>query len=87
MRHLDVVGAAHMSVVDRADAAVPKAMIFEAMSDGWRTQQRCPGLGFATIDAVHTGQQVPGPRRGQRGSEGPFLGGADSGTMGELRTR
>ena len=87
MRHLDVMGAAHVSVVDKADVAGPKATILEAMSDEWRTQQRSPGLSFAPIDAVHAGQQVPGLRRGQPGSEGPFLGGADSGTMGELRTR
>jgi hypothetical protein len=36
---MDVVGAAHLSLVDAVASVDPKVTIFEAMLDGWRAQQ------------------------------------------------
>ncbi|MGD0881689.1 MAG: tyrosine-type recombinase/integrase [Acidimicrobiales bacterium] len=51
MGNMDVVGAAHLSLVDGATYTNPEATIFEAMLDGWRAQQLARSLSFATIDS------------------------------------
>jgi integrase/recombinase XerC len=51
VRRMDVVGAAHLSLVDAVASVDPKVTIFEAMLDGWRAQQLARSLSFATIDA------------------------------------
>lgn len=48
---MEVVGAAHLSLVDGVTELDPESTVFEAMLDGWRAQQLARMLSFATIDA------------------------------------
>jgi site-specific recombinase XerD len=47
----NVVGAAHLSLVDGVVDLDPESAVFEAMLDGWRDQQLARSLSFGTIDA------------------------------------
>ncbi len=51
MQGRNVVGAAHLSLVDGVVELDPESAVFEAMLDGWRAQQLARSLSFATIDA------------------------------------
>ena len=38
-RRIEVLGAAHLELVDDVALLEPRAQVFEAMLDGWRSQQ------------------------------------------------
>ena len=50
-RRIEVLGAAHLELVDDVALLEPRAQVFEAMLDGWRSQQLSRNLTFSTIDA------------------------------------
>ena len=50
-RQVEVRGAAHLHVVDGVGLVDPAAQVFEAMLDGWRSQQLSRNLAFPSIDS------------------------------------
>jgi integrase/recombinase XerC len=50
-RRIEVRGAAHLVLVEGASLLAPSAQVFEAMLDGWRSQQLSRNLAFSSIDA------------------------------------
>ena len=50
-RRIEVLGAAHLELVDDVALLEPRAQVFETMLDGWRSQQLSRNLTFSTIDA------------------------------------
>ena len=50
-RRVEVRGAAHLHLVDGVELFDPAVQVFEAMLDGWRSQQLSRNLAFPTIDA------------------------------------
>ncbi len=50
-RRIEVLGAAHLELVDGVVLLEPRGQVFEAMLDGWRSQQLSRNLTFSTIDA------------------------------------
>jgi hypothetical protein len=62
-RRIEVLGAAHLELVDDVALLEPRAQVFEAMLDGWRSQQLSRNLTFSTIDAdsVQVAASAPPP--------------------------
>lgn len=50
-RHIEVRGAAQLHLVDDVGLLHPEVHVFEAMLDGWRSQQLSRNLAFSTIAA------------------------------------